>query len=101
MFRRIIFLLLLALVAATSSAQPASRGQVSGCVTDETGGVLVGVAVELRPHSDTGVRSRSSNVVNAQGGYRLSNGLRATLDVFNVQQPGERHRLLLRVQAAR
>jgi hypothetical protein len=33
---------------------------------------------------DNSVRSRSSRIVNAQGGYRLSNGLRLTVEVFNL-----------------
>ena len=33
---------------------------------------------------DNIVRSRSSNIVNAQAGYRLRNGLRATLEFFNL-----------------
>ena len=41
-------LVLLSCLAAGASAQPAAEGRVRGRVTDETGGALPGVSVELR-----------------------------------------------------
>src|SRR2546426_12565915 len=67
---RIFFAALAALaffVASPSSAQPA--GRITGRVTDETGGALPGVTVELRSAS----RSPIETITSAGGDYAFEN----------------------------
>src|SRR5690349_10787413 len=55
-------------LSATSSAW-AQTGSVTGTVTDETGGVLPGVTVDLKPSNGEGVEA----VTDGQGTYRFEN----------------------------
>jgi outer membrane receptor protein involved in Fe transport len=60
-------MLTIAIDGVSSAAQPAPSAQVQGQVTDETGGVLPGVTVEL---SSKDVEPRIT-VTDATGGYRF------------------------------
>src|SRR4051812_22919553 len=67
MLRGVLFALLLALVSTPLFAQ--ANGEVRGRLTDETGGALPGVSVELRGMGGAPVQA----VTDGNGGYSFSN----------------------------
>jgi hypothetical protein len=64
---RVLLAVLVLLTASVASAQ--SGGTVTGTVSDETGGVLPGVTVDLKPASGDVVEA----VTDGQGTYRFDN----------------------------
>ena len=64
--RRISFLLCIAVLLAVSSALAQGTGSVTGTVTDETGGVLPGTSVDIRPD---GAESVIETVTDGVGTY--------------------------------
>jgi hypothetical protein len=69
LIRRIVFVFVLSSWAGAAFAQSAATGRVTGRITDETGGALPGVTVQLR--SATGTLSET--VTGATGEYSFDN----------------------------
>jgi carboxypeptidase family protein/TonB-dependent receptor-like protein len=65
---RILVVITISVLAGPAFAQPAGTGQVRGKVTDETGGALPGVTVELR--GEGGIEKKT--VTTASGDYALN-----------------------------
>lgn len=64
--RYVVFLAILANLTSTSLAQTAASGAVLGAITDPSGAVVAGAAVDLR---NAGTDAKSSAVAGSQGQY--------------------------------